>query len=180
MKPDSSHSMRLTLLLLLCAVHTATAQIAQPRTPVPGEGPAPTDKPLWRCTLPGGTYQVAVGAITAVSMHEYVVDAVARVTEVNVDTTGALVARFYFIEANAPKTPGGVGQAAIRKAEQLANEAGDRSGQDVWKKVIKNYPATTHARTVEYRVETKDQLTTIHASVEEAFRLNRNKSLKIE
>ena len=77
-------------------------------TPAP---PTPTGnnavKPLFRCTLPGGVYEVAVGAIIAVTSHEYLVDGIARVVEVNIDTSGTLLARFYFIEPNTPNTPMG-------------------------------------------------------------------------
>ena len=46
----------------------------------------------------------------------------------------------------------------------------DRTGQgDVWKKVVKNYPATTHARTVEYRLTSREQLNKIFAGAEDIF-----------
>ena len=59
-------------------------------------------------------------------------------------------------------------------------QAAEKTGQDVWKKVVKNYPTTTHARTVEYRVVKKEDLNKIYESAEEAFRLQRNKSVTIE
>jgi hypothetical protein len=160
----------------------ASAVFAQTPAPTPNLTPIgmANAQSIWRCILPGGTYEVAVRAITAVSSHEYLVDGVARVTEVNIDTTGALLARFYYLEPNIPNTPLGIGAAAVEKAQQLVTEAAERTGQDVWKKVVKNYPTTTHARTVEYRVEKKEQLTTILESAEEAFRLNRSKSLTIQ
>lgn len=139
-----------------------------------------TNRPLFRCTLPGGVYEVAIGAIVAVTSHEYVVDGIARVTEVNIDTTGSLLARFYYIEPNAPAAPANLGAATIQKAQSLMQEAVDRSGQDAWKKVVKNYPTTTHSRTVEYRLTSKDQLNKIFASAEEAFRLGKNTMMKVE
>ncbi len=167
-------------LLLLVLAATLHAQAPTP----PAQPPAPTgdktNQTLFRCTLPGGTYEVAVRAIVAVASHEYVVDGIARVTEVNIDTTGALVARFYYIEPATPNTPGGLGAATIEKAQQLFKEAADRSGQDAWKKVVKNYPMTTHARTVEYRVTEKEHLTRIFAGAEEAFRLGKTVMIQIE
>ena len=134
---------------------------------------------LLRAKLPGGTYEVAVRSIVAVTSHEYLVDGIARVTEVNIDTTGSLLARFYFLEPVTPNSPGGVGQAALDKAQELLKQAAEKSGQDVWKKVVKSYPTTTHARTVEYRVVEKADLNKIYEGAEEAFRLQKNKSITI-
>ncbi len=110
--------------------------------------------------------------IVSVSSHDYVVDNVARVTEVNVDTTGSMVVRFYYLEPVKPATPSGIGQSALDRVQDLAKEAAGRVGVDqVWQKVSKNYPTTTHAHTIEYRLETKDQLTKLFTSVEQAWRL---------
>ncbi len=167
-------------LLLLAFAVVVLAQ----ETPPPAQPPAPggdkTNQALFRATLPGGTYEVAVRAIVAVASHEYLVDGIARVTEVNIDTTGALVARFYYIEPAIPTAPASIGAATVEKAQQLFKEAADRSGQDVWKKVVKNYPTTTHARTVEYRVAEKEQLNRIFAGAEEAFRLGKTVMIKID
>ena len=73
------------------------------QTPPPNPG-----QPVWKCKLPGGVYEVAVNAMLAVSTHEYLVDGVARVTEVNVDTTGSLLARFYYLEPLTPNSPIGL------------------------------------------------------------------------
>ena len=134
---------------------------------------------LFRAKLPGGTYEVAVRSIVAVTSHEYLVDGIARVTEVNIDTGGSLLARFYYLEPTTPNSPLGLGQATIDKAQELLKQAAEKTGQDVWKKVVKNYPTTTHARTVEYRVVEKDQLNKIYEAAEEAFRLQKNKSITI-
>ncbi len=147
------------------AAQTFNQPNAAPATPVP------TIIPMWRCTLPGGTYEVAVRSIIAVSTHEYLVDGVARVIELNIDTAGALFARFYFIEPNTPTSgPGGLGAGTIDKAQQLLTQAAQATGQDAWQKVVKNYPTTTHAHTVEYRLTSKDQVQAMFQSVETAFR----------
>ena len=175
-----SRSFLLTLLAVIAAA-SAPAQI--PATPAPTSGPplASAARPLWRCTLPGGTFEVAIGTITAVSTHEYVVDGVARVTELNIDTTGSLLARFYYLEPLMPSAPAGIGTATLEKAQQLLTEAADRSGQEhLWKKVVKNYPTTTHSRTVEYRLSKKEDVQKVFESAEEAFRTNQTKSFKID
>ena len=156
------------------------------RAQIPGQTPAPAATPgggtaiaMWRANLPGGSYSVAVRAIVSVSTHEYVVDGAARVTEVNIDTTGSLLARFYFLEPVTPNAPGGLGAATIDKAQELLKQAAEKTGQDVWKKVVKNYPTTTHARTVEYRLVEKGDLNKIYEAAEEAFRLQKNKSITL-
>lgn len=136
--------------------------------------------PIFRAQLPGGIYEVAVRNIVSVSSHEYLVDGAVRVVEMNIDTLGSVLARFYFIEPNKPNTPGNVGAAAIDKAQELLKEAVEKTGQDAWKKVVKNYPTTTHARTVEYRLQTREDLNRLFEAAEEAFRLQKNRSIKIE
>lgn len=172
------------LCSLLFAISFAAAGFAQTANPPPPAAPSPAgDKAvikIFRAKLPGGTYEVAVGAIIAVASHEYVVDNIARVTEVNIDTAGSLLARFYYLEPATPNTPLGIGSATVEQAQRLLKEAADKTGQDVWKKVVKNYPATTHARTVEYRVTSLDQLTKIYEAAEAAFRNQKDTRVSIE
>ncbi len=162
------------LLSLLAAAHL-DAQTTPPTAPA-----LPAIQPIFRAKLPGGTYEVAARAILAVSSHEYLVDAATRVTEVNIDTAGSMFVRFYFLEPNAPNAPLGVGAAALEKAQALLTQAGEKSGQDVWKKVMKNYPTTTHARTVEFRVESKEDLTKIFNAADESFRMQKAATVTIE
>ncbi|HEY4284948.1 MAG TPA: hypothetical protein VGM62_17935 [Chthoniobacterales bacterium] len=157
------------------------------QTPTPGPTGSPeasTNAPrsdlFWRCELPGGVYEVLVRAMISVSSHQYVVDGVARVTEVNVDTQGNSAVRFYYIEPATPKAPSGVGQGAIDRISELAKEAAQHTDQDdVWKRVIKTYPATTHTHTVEYRLGNEDQLKRILSSAQNAFETGRGAVLKL-
>lgn len=159
--------MRTRWLLIFLAL-AATVHGQEP-SPSPSATPVPRT-PYWRCELPGGTFEVAIRSIVSVSTHEYIVDGAARVNEVNVDTLGNMAARFYFIEPTAAKSPVGVGQSAIDRISDLAKEAGQRVGADqIWKRVVKTYPATTHAHTVEYRVASEDQLKQIFSSAQDAF-----------
>jgi hypothetical protein len=160
------------LLPLFALSVVALAQL--PSTTTPGASPSATPSPgIWRCVLPGGTYEVNVRSIISVSSHEYIVDAAARVTEVNIDTAGALVARFYYLEPLTPTASNPVtsfGAATAAKAQSLLTEASGKTGLDAWQKVVKNYPSTTHAHTVEYRLNSKDDLTNLFNSLETAFR----------
>ncbi len=166
-----------TFLLALALIPFSL--FAQTPTQPPTTNATTSSIVLFRAKLPGGTYEVGVRSIVAVTSHEYIVDGVARVTEVNIDTTGSLLARFYFLEPMQANSPSGLGQATLDKAQELLKQAADKTGQDAWKKVVKNYPTTTHARTVEYRMVEKADLTKIYEAAEEAFRLQKNKSVTI-
>jgi len=144
----------------------------------PGGSPSPSATAtailMWRCNLPGGSYSVALRSVVSVSSHEYLVNGVARVTEVNIDTQGNALARFYYIEPTAPTSPIGLGNATIEKAQELLQQGAALSGQDVWQQVQKTYPNTTHAHTIEYRVSDKNTLSQLYISAEAALRLNQN------
>ena len=156
------------IFLILLGLVTAGSILAQTPTPTPD----PTGRiPLWICVTPAGTYEVALRSIVSVSTCEYLVDGVARVNEVNIDTVGNMAVRFYYIEPTTPNSPIGLGQSVINKAQETMSTVAARTGQDeIWKKVMKNYPTTTHAHTIEYRVDSKDDLTKIFTSAELAFR----------
>lgn len=169
---------RVIVSTLLLAFSTTHAQ-----TPTPSATPAPagaTAIPIFRATLPGGIYAAAVRNIVSVSTHEYLVDGLARVTEVNVETTGSVLVRFYYLEPSAPAAPSGLGTAAVEKAQQLFLQGAEKAGFDTWKKVTKSYPTTTHSRTVEYRLNTKEDAKKIFEAANEAFRMQKSKQVTIE
>lgn len=149
----------------------------------PAASPSPTRIPMWRCDLPGGTYEVAIRSIISVSTHDYVVDGVARVTELNIETPGSVEVRFYYLEPVVGQSPIGIGQATIDKMKELATEASNRVSpgeEPPWEKVVKSYPTTTHAHTVEYRLDSKDDVQTLFNSVDQAFRLGQNTQVKVQ
>ena len=138
---------------------------------------------FWRCELPGGVYAVSLPTVSSVSTHEYVVDGAARVTELTVGTTGAVVARFYYLQPLVPKSPIGLGQSVIDKVQERAQDVAGRlesaGVEPFWKKVVKNYPTTTHAHTVEYRLDNLDDVEKLRKSLETAWRNNSETAIKI-
>jgi hypothetical protein len=166
-----------TAVLLAVASHPATAQIPGAPTPSPpptagqDDTPEPTNYDTityWKAQLPGGTYLVAHDSINAVSTQEYLLDGAARVTEVNVSTSGAFQPRFYFIEPISIAGPVGETAERVLTAAQAA-AARVIPGDPIWAKVIKEYPTTTHAGTIEYRLETKAQLAALYQSLEASW-----------
>lgn len=162
------------LLSLLVAAFTATH--AQEPTP----SPTPLGRGVWTFTnTDGGEYVVRLDAILSVSQHEYVLDGAGKVTEVNISTAGSELVRFYYVEPNKPTMPGGVGQSAVNIVEEKAKEALTRAGADeVIAKVVKNYPTTTHAHTIEYRLANKDALKKLYDSVKDSFLYKRAATFK--
>src|SRR5437868_3547191 len=124
----SRHFLLLVAFLAGVQLHAQTPGPAAPSAPPLN----PSAVPLFRAVLPGGIYETAVKNIVAVSTHEYLVDAAARVTEVNIDTTGSILLRIYYIEPAPPNVPVGVGAAAVEKAQQYLQQATDKSGVDAW------------------------------------------------
>ena len=157
------------LLIMLGVAGAAMAQLDD--QPAASPTPGSIQRGIWEADMPGGAYIVRLASITSVSMHEYLVDAAARVTEVNIGTTGTELVRFYYIEPNIPKAPDGVGQGLMNVAKEKAENVAERVApdNDVWRKVIKNYPMTTHARTIEYRVASKESLQKLFDSIKQAW-----------
>ncbi len=156
-----------------------------------GASPTPTGTStagvagFWRCELPGGVYLVALRNIQSISTHEYVVDGAARVTELTVATASSVEARFYFLEPVMPNAASPVGGSATAMLQTVQQHAQDlvtthSPVEPVWEKVIKNYPATTHAHTVEYRLTNKANLAQLEQSLEQAWTNNKGVSIRSE
>ena len=175
---------RLTFLAALM-ISSGAAVRAQDPSPTPSGTITAGVAGFWRCELPGGIFLVALRNIQSVSSHEYIVDGAARVTEVTVATASSVEARFYFLEpvgANAASPVGGSAAATLQSLQQRVQDlaATHSPMEPVWEKVIKNYPATTHAHTVEYRLSTKANLMQIEQSLEQAWVYNKGAALKSE
>jgi len=190
------------VITALCVISSAFAQVpgAGDPTPPPNASPSPSpsttpdpDAPMpgapefetityWKAELPGGTYIIAHDSVNGVSSHEYVLDGAARVTEVNISTSGVMQPRFYYIEPLTPNVPTNAGQGAADRAKSALEEAASRllPGDPVWAKVIKMYPTTTHAGTIEYRIETKQQLENLYKSLESSWIAGRSEIFRPE
>ena len=166
---------RWSLLLLLTGFISLAATgpaVAQTTTAATSPTPNPLPTSFWQCTLPGGVYLVALRSIASISTHEYVVDGAARVTEVTVATNSMVEARFYYLEpmvanSSSPLMPTGALSVLTQRAQDLATT--HSPVEDIWQKVVKTYPTTTHAHTVEYRLETKANLQALYASLQQSW-----------
>lgn len=141
---------------------------------------------MWEAKLTGGTYLVTLSSITSVSTQEYIVDGALRVYELTVDTYGNALGRFYFIDLNTSQG-GAATQGTIDKVKEAAQQVVDKSNRviggttDMLQTVVtKNYPTTTHAKTIEYRLKSRAEVDTLYKSLETAWRNGREASIKLE
>jgi hypothetical protein len=172
---DGMDTLKLLRLAAFAIGMPLASAMAQEASPTPDQ----LRRGIWRAELPGGAYLVRLSAITSVSLHEYIVDGAARVAEVNIATSGSELARFYYIEPYPPKPPVAAGQKALSTIEDKAKEASARlETSDLRAKVVKSYPTTTHAHTVEYRLSDRESLNKLFNSIEDAWLSGRAGSFK--
>lgn len=127
------------------------------------------DKGFWDGTLPGGNYLVALSRITSISKHEYLLDGNLVVTEVTIDTVGDTTMRVYQITPAAQYGTLATGRKIVERGKDLLDRAGQRTGADLNNMVHKQYPTTTHSKTIEYRVKDLGTLDALYKSARTAW-----------
>lgn len=133
----------------------------------------------WKAVLPDGSFLVPHHAITSISKSSYVVDGAIRVTEMSVGTSGSVQGRFYYAELISTESPAGIGQSTINFLEEKSREIKERIGRgEVGEEVVKNYPDTTHAHTVEFLVASPEILDRMLTSLEQSYLRRRNDTFK--
>ena len=143
---------------------------AQTSSPTPSATPE-SYRPLWVAKMPAGNYIVDLNKVTSISKHSYIVDGTMRVTDVTIGTEGSELARFYYLEPNTPQPANGLGQSTVNLLKDKAKDASERvEGTPIWTQVVKNYPTTTHARTIEYRLDSMESLNKLFQNIEDHFR----------
>ncbi len=171
-------------VLLLTVLATFASAQTPPSAPAPAP-PAPladssSNPNFWQASFTnGGHYLVKLNQINCASKHEYISDAVARVVEVTIGTDSAVVARFYFFEPAGKDTPLNAGQILINRAQDAAQQAAARVSPSAARlNVVKNYPTSTHAHTVEYSVQDEATLNSLYASLMAAINSGRGRTWK--
>ena len=112
---------------------------------------------------------MALSRITSISKHEYLLDGNLIVTEVTIDTLGATTLRVYQITPAAQYGSLATGRKIVERGKDLLDRAGQRTGADVANMVHKQYPATTHSKTIEFRVKDLGTLDALHNSARTAW-----------
>lgn len=165
------------VLTCLSAVEITSAQQA----PAPNGATDQESNPaFWQASFAnGGHYLVKLNHINCASKHEYISDGAARVVEVTIGTDTAVVARFYFFEPVGKDTPIAAGQIIINRATDVAQQVGSRVSPTAAKlNVVKNYPASTHAHTVEFAVQDEATINSLYASLMAAVNSGRGRTWK--
>jgi hypothetical protein len=181
-----SHFYRSSLLnVALLTLATALLPVIPAWSQAGGGSPNSSDEvesnpQFWQASfLNGGHYLVKLGAVLTASKHEYVSDGVARVVEVNIGTGSAMVARFYFLEPVLKNTPLAAGQTIMNRAEDVTRQVAARAAPGgAQLQVIKNYPASTHAHTSEYVLQTETALNALYTSIIAAINTGRGRTWK--
>jgi len=185
----SSSGMRATVFLMNAKVvitfFTACVFMASPvlgQTPQTDENitDSPMDVPFWQASLPGGQYMVRLDRIASISRHRYLLDGAVIVDEVTVDTSGQALARFYHL---TPATDA-VGSEAVRRVAErgraVIEQAAGNATSGLQDMVVKKYPETTHAGTIEYRIQSAAQLIALYNSLRTAWETGRGREINIE
>lgn len=173
----------LLIALSLSAAVSLHAQTAPGQSPTgqAGQQDEVTRDGLWQGQLKGGNYIVRCNSIIALSKHEYVSDGVARVVEVNVTLNSAQIVRFYFLEPVKAEGSNMVnaGQQALDRARGMVEQAAGRVSPSLTEpKVVKNYPASTHAHTVEFVLKEEARLNSLFGSLERSLRTGQGRVWK--
>ena len=135
---------------------------------------------FWKASLPGGEYMVSLSSISSIAKHTYIVDGAARVYEVTVADKSSAIARFYYIEPVTDQSPLNVGQVVIDRIKGASKDATNRIGAgDVWDQVVKNYPSSTHAKTMEFRLTVRSNIDGLYESVARAWEKGKGENFKI-
>ncbi|MFU8893290.1 MAG: hypothetical protein ACNA8L_06640 [Luteolibacter sp.] len=166
-----------------CLILATSAPAQTPQQPgVPNDTVTDTvsRNPFWQASVGGGHYMVRLDRIASISRHRYLLDGAVIVDEVTVDTAGQALARFYHL---APITDA-VGNDSVARiagrGREILEQAAGRANSDIQNMVVKKYPDTTHARTIEYRVETAEQLTALYDSLRTAWESGRGREMTIQ
>ena len=134
---------------------------------------------FWEADLPGGNYMVSLTRIASISIHSYLVNQTFMVHEVNIVTRGNGLARFYAFEVPGEGGALNVAKNVVDRGKDLLSRGGGRAGVDPGTTVEKEYPTTTHAGTIEYKLVDKADLDQLYSSVKRAFRENRGRKFTI-
>ncbi len=112
----------------------------------------------------GGRFVIPYTRIVSISRHSFIIDGGGKVHEVTIDTSGGVIARYYFLESLLENNPLNAAQIVNTRMKNLGNLAEQRTGEDA-RQVVKHYPDTTHAKTVEFNLSRLEHLDAVFGHV---------------
>lgn len=179
---------RKTLLIALAGFLTCLvpcrAQEEIPADPTtagkPKAGDAPGPGRFWQAKLSGGHFMVALDKIASVSRHKYVLDGAVIVDEVTVDTLGQALARFYFITPITNAAAANTASGIAARGQELLDKAAERAGTEAHEMVVKKYPLTSHAKSIEFRLLAEKDLNALYTSVRNSWESGRGRQFSVK
>ena len=117
---------------------------------------------------------VPLAEVEFVAKQNYIVDGNIDVTEVTASMRSKTLLRFYFIKEIEGAAWQRLASDAARVDDLLSKQTGQLAVTPSMQsprnsKVVKNYPVTTHAQTVEYRLQKKEEVEELYTSLRNAF-----------
>ncbi|WP_411828149.1 hypothetical protein [Luteolibacter sp. AS25] len=134
---------------------------------------------FWEAILTDGSFLVALDRISSISRHKYILDGALIVDEVTVDTSGQALARFYYISPLTSEGPAAIA-GVVGKGIDRVTELADGKGAHLQNMVVKKYPVTTHAKSIEFRILSEKQLTDLFESAEKAWKSGKGRVFTAE
>ena len=134
---------------------------------------------FWQAKLPGGNYMAALDRISSVSMHQYVLNTQLLVNEVVIDTNGRALARFYHVAHVAEGGASATASTVRERGRQVLDRAGQQAGIDFHNLPQKDYPATSHAGMIEFRILNLADLKALYTSVQTAWESGRGRTITV-
>lgn len=135
---------------------------------------------FWTATFQTGQYVVGLGHICSIAKQTYLLDNNLLIREVSIETPGSALARFYYIEpfinGENSETASHLKQRSGELADEAVKRAGSNTGgMDKDSLVIKQYPTTSHAKSIEFRISSAQELDALYNSVVTAWKVGRGR-----
>lgn len=136
---------------------------------------------FWELSLPEGNhYMVALDRISSISKSSYILSGGVLVTEINIDTAGSALCRIYQITPITDATNLNGAKVLTERARQGLNRVSDATGSSLVDMVKKEYPVTTHAKTIEYQIRDLETLDQLYQSLTTAWSVGQGRRFTIE
>ncbi len=177
---------RLFILLLLFAIplagQTTSEQNAEEEEETEETQETSDEEDLrafWQLALPDGHFMVSLDSIASISRSSYVLNGGLIVTEVTIDTTGNALCRIYQITPTAEQGGSSAAQRLTERARNLTDRIDQITGSEIANMVQKSYPTTTHAKTIEYRIQELTTLDSLYQSLNQAWSEGRGRRFTV-
>ena len=137
-----------------------------------------SNRAYWQASFAnGGHYMVRLSNVASASKQIYISDGLARVVEVNIGCDSATVVRFYFLEPVGKDTPIAAASTILDRGTDLAKQAAGKVSPTASQlQVVKNYPTSTHAHTVEFVIQDEATINSLYSSLMSAINTGKGRT----